>query len=53
MIYNIFGTIAILMACYILHTVVFNDAPPIKWAFEWIATFVLCAAGVILNMIAI
>ena len=53
MIYNIFGTAAILMACYILHEVTFYDAPPVKWLFEWITIFILCGTGVILNMTAI
>jgi len=52
-IYNIFGTTAILMGCYILHEVTFYDAPPVKWLLEWITIFILCATGVILNMIAI
>ena len=53
MIYNIFGTAAILMAGYILHEVTFYDANPVKWLFEWITIFILCGTGVILNMIAI
>ena len=52
-IYNIFGTMAILMGCYILHEVTFYDAPPVKWLFEWITIFILCGTGVILNMTAI
>ena len=52
-IYNIFGTLAILMAGYVLHEVTFYDAHPVKWLFEWIMVFILCATGVIFNMIAI
>ena len=52
-IYNIFGTAAILMSGYILHEVTFYDAPPVRWLFEWITIFIVCVAGVILNMIAI
>lgn len=51
MLYNICGTLAILMAGYILHEVTFYDAPPLKWAFEWITIVILCITGVILNMI--
>ena len=53
MIYNIFGTIAILMGGYHLHKVIFNDAAPLRWVLEWITIFILCATGVIINMIAI
>lgn len=52
-IYNIFGTMAILMAGYYLHEVTFNDAAPLRWVLEWITVFILCATGVTLNMIAI
>ena len=52
-IYNIFGIIAILMGGYRLHKVIFNDAAPLRWVLEWITIFILCATGVILNMIAI
>ena len=53
MIYNIFGTMAILMSGYFLHEVTFNDAAPLRWVLKWITIFILCATGVTLNMIAI
>lgn len=53
MIYNVFGAIAILMGSYYLHEVTFNDAAPLRWVLEWITIFILCATGLILNMIAI